>query len=237
MADKNLKLAAAQAGLNPAEKAKIDSLGKMVTVHKNLLDMPASEAQLKFQSLPADQQQSLTTTFGTQPEQKKRGWLGTAWHYTGGAVVSGLNEVSDFMTRVARTGLIANEQIPLGSAEYYLPKNFSVLSDAWKKAGDNGELLYNETRLDSAKKKYGETYVSMAQQATMGKSLSDFIATGTEAEKQIAALAYKGQDPVWQNAYDAVAASKYSRSCCCKCTSSRFIRRYRIPIQGNFRNS
>jgi hypothetical protein len=210
MADKNLKIAAAQANLNPVEKAKMDSLGKMVTVHKNLLDMPASEAQLKFQSLPADQQQSLTTTFGTQPDQKKRGWLGNAWHYTGGAVVGALNEVSDFMTRVARTGLIANEQIPLGSAEYYLPKNFSVLSDAWKKAGDNGELLYNETRLDSAKKKYGETYVSMAQQATMGKSLSDFLATGTEAEKQIAALASKGQDPVWQNAYDAVAASKYS---------------------------
>ena len=210
MADKNLKLAAAQANLSPAEKAKIDSLGKMVTVHKSLLDMPASEAQLKYQSLPADQQQSLTTTFGTQPEEKKRGWLGSAWHYTGGALISGLTEISDLTTRAYRAGALANEKIPLGSAEYYLPKNFNVLTEAWKKAGDNGEVLYNEPRLDAAKKKYGETYISMAQQATMGKSLSDFLATGTEAEKQIAAIASKGEDPVWQNAYDAVAAAKYS---------------------------
>jgi hypothetical protein len=210
MADKSIKLAAAQANLNPADQAKMDSLSKMVSTHKSLLDMPASEAQLKFQTLPADQQQALTTTFGTQPEPKKRGWLGTAWHYTGGALISGLNEISDLTTRAYRAAALANEKIKLGSAEYYLPKNWSVLSDAWKKAGDNGKLLYNEDRLDNAKKKYGETYVSMAQQATMGKSLSDFLATGTDAEKQIASLASKGQDPVWQNAYDAVAAAKYS---------------------------
>jgi hypothetical protein len=68
MADKSIKLAAAQANLNPADQAKMDSLSKMVSTHKSLLDMPASEAQLKFQSLPGDQQQALTTTFGTQPE-------------------------------------------------------------------------------------------------------------------------------------------------------------------------
>lgn len=210
MADKNLKIAAAQANLNPAEKAKIDSLGKMVTTHKSLLDMPAAEAQLKYQSLPSDQQQALATTFGTEPPKQKRGWLGTAWHYTGGALLTGLNEVSDLVTRVNRTALMANEQIPLGSAEYYLPKNWSVLTDAWKKSNDNGELVYNDSRIEAAKKKYGNNYVSMAQQVTEGKSLSDFLATGTEAEKQIAALAQKGEDPVWQNAYDAVAAAKYS---------------------------
>jgi hypothetical protein len=211
MPGKNLQLAAMQAGLNPAEKAKIDSLSKALNTHKSLLDMPASEAQVRFQSLPADQQQSLTSTFGTEPpEDKKRSVLGTAWHYTGGAVIGALTEISDLTTRAYRAAAIANEKIPLGSAEYYLPKNFSVLTDAWKKSNDNGELVYNEGRLDAAKKKYGSTYVSMAQQATMGKSLSDFIATGTEAEKQIAALATKGQDPVWQNVYDAVAAAKYS---------------------------
>ena len=210
MADKNLKLAAAQANLNPAEKQKIDSLGKMVSTHKSLLDMPAAEAQLKFQSLPADQQQALTTTFGVQPTQEKRGWLGNAWHYTGGAVIGALNEVSDLMTRAARTYSLANEQIPIGSAQYYLPKNWSVITEAWKKSNDNGELLYNDSRIETAKKKYGNNYVSMAQQVTEGKSLSDFLATGTEQEKQIAALAQKGEDPLWQNAYDAVAASKYS---------------------------
>ena len=210
MSEKNLKLAAAQAGLNPADKDRIDSLSKSLTTHKSLLDMPASEARVKFQTLPADQQQALTQTFGTQPEEKKRGWLGSAWHYTGGAVVGALTEVSDFMTRAARTGLIANEQIKLGSAEYYLPKNWSVISEAWKKAGDNGEIVYNEPRINNAIKKYGNNYVSVAQKVSQGTSLADLIANGTEEEKQIASLAAKNEDPLWQDAYDAVVAAKYS---------------------------
>ena len=210
MSGKNLKLAASQAGLSPTDKDRIDSLSKSLDTHKSLLDMPAAEARTKFQTLPADQQQSLKQTFGTQPEQQKRGWLGSAWHYTGGAVVSGLTEVSDFMTRLGRTALIANEQVPLGSAEYYLPKNWSVISEAWKKSGDNGELVYNEPRINNAIKKYGNNYVGLAQKVSTGTSLSDIIATGTEEEKQIARLAAKGEDPLWQDAYDAVVAAKYS---------------------------
>lgn len=210
MSGKNLKLAASQAGLNPADKDRIDSLSKSLDTHKSLLDMPASEARTKFQTLPADQQQSLKQTFGTQPEEKKRGWLGSAWHYTGGAVVGALTEVSDFTSRVVRAGTIANEQIPLGSAEYYLPKNWSVISEAWKKSNDNGEVVYNEPRINNAIKKYGNNYVGLAQKVSTGVSLSDVIATGTEEEKQIARLAVKGEDPLWQDAYDAVVASKYS---------------------------
>jgi hypothetical protein len=208
--EKNLKVAAAKAGLAGADKEKVDTIGKMVATHKSLLDMPASEARIKFQTLPADQQQSLTSTFGTNPEQPKRGWLGSAWHYTGGALLSGLNEVSDFMTRVYRTGALANEQIPLGSAEWYMPKNWSKLSEAWSKSNDNGELLYNEQRIANATKKYGDTRVKVAQAVTQGRSLADFIATGTPEEKQIASLASKNQDPLWQDTYDAVAAAKYS---------------------------
>ena len=210
MAEKYLKIAALQAGLNAADKDKVETISKIVTTHKSLLDMPASEARTKFKTLPADQQSSLTQTFGTEPEEKKRGWLGSAWHYTGGALISGLTEISDFTSRVVRAGTIANEQIPLGSAEYYLPKNFSILSEAWKKSNDNGELVYNEPRINSAIKKYGNNYVSMAQKVSMGQSLSDFIANGTEEEKQIASLASKNQDPLWQDAYDAVVAAKYS---------------------------
>jgi hypothetical protein len=210
VSEKNLKIAASQAGLTPSDKDRIDSLSKSLTTHKSLLDMPASEARIKFQTLPADQQQSLQQTFGTQPEEKKRGWLGSAWHYTGGAVVGALTEVSDFMTRVGRTGLIANEQIPLGSAEYYLPKNWSVISEAWKKSNDNGEVVYNEPRINNAIKKYGNNYVGLAQKVSTGISLSDIIATGTEEEKQIARLAVKNEDPLWQDAYDAVVAAKYS---------------------------
>lgn len=208
--EKNLKIAAAKAGLTGADKEKVDSLGKMVAVHKSLLDMPASEAKVKFQTLPSDQQQALTSTFGTNPEQPKRGWLGNAWHYTGGALISGLNEVSDFMTRVYRTGNLANKQIPLGSAEWYLPKNWSKLSEAWSKANDNGELLYNEDRISKATQKYGDTRVKIAQEVSQGKSLADFIANGTPEEKQIASLASKNEDPLWQDAYDAVFAAKFS---------------------------
>ena len=210
MSDKNLQIAASLAGLNPADKDRIDALSKSLKAHKSLLDMPASEARTKFKTLPADQQQALTQTFGTNPEQPKRGWLGSAWHYTGGAVIGALTEVSDFTSRVYRAGALANEQIPLGSVEYYLPKNFSVLSEAWKKSNDNGELLYNEPRINSAIKKYGNNYVGVAQKVATGTSLSDLIATGTEEEKQIARLASKGEDPLWQDAYDAVVASKYS---------------------------
>ena len=210
MSGKNLKLAASQAGLSPTDKDRIDSLAKSLDTHKSLLDMPASEARIKFQTLPADQQQSLKQTFGTQPEEKKRGWLGSAWHYTGGAIIGALTEVSDFTSRVYRAGAIANEQIPLGSAEYYLPKNWSVISEAWKKSNDNGEVVYNEPRINNAIKKYGNNYVGLAQKVSTGVSLSDIIATGTEEEKQIARLAVKGEDPLWQDAYDAVVASKYS---------------------------
>jgi hypothetical protein len=210
VAENNLKIAAAQAGLTAADKDRIDSLSKSLNTHKSLLDMPAAEARTKFQTLPADQQESLKQTFGTKPEEKKRGWLGSAWHYTGGAVIGALTEVSDFTSRVARAGTIANEQIPIGSAEYYLPKNWSVLSEAWKKSNDNGELVYNEPRINSAIKKYGNNYVGVAQKVSQGTSLSDLIANGTEVEKQIARGAAKNEDPLWQDAYDAVVAAKYS---------------------------
>jgi hypothetical protein len=210
VSERNLKIAATQAGLNAADKDRIDSLSKSLTTHKSLLDMPAIEARAKFQTLPADQQQALTQTFGTQPEEKKRGWLGSAWHYTGGAVIGALTEVSDFTSRVVRAGTIANEQVKLGSAEYYLPKNWSVISEAWKKSNDNGELVYNEPRINNAIKKYGNNYVGVAQKVSQGTSLSDLIANGTEEEKQIARAASKNEDPLWQDAYDAVVAAKYS---------------------------
>jgi hypothetical protein len=210
MAERVLKLASLQAGLNPTEKDRVETLSKALTTHKSLLDMPASEARTKFQTLPADQQQSLVQTFGAEPEQKKRGWFGTAWHYTGGQVFNAVIEASDLVSRVARTGLIANEQIPLGDAAYYLPKNWSIISEAWKKSNDNGEIVYNEPRINNAIKKYGNNYVGLAQKVSTGISLSDIIATGTEEEKQIARLAAKGEDPLWQDAYDAVVAAKYS---------------------------
>jgi hypothetical protein len=207
--EKNLKIAAAKAGLSPADQEKANQIGKMVSTHKSLLDMPASEARVRFQSLPSDQQEILKTTFGTEPEPKKRGWLGTAWHYSGGAVVGALTEVSDFMTRLYRTGAVAVEEGALGNL-YNPAKRAQIVSAAWEKSNDNGELLYNEGRIAKAAQKYGPARIKVVQQVTEGKSLADIIATGTPEEKEIAALAAQKRDPLWQDAYDAVFASKYS---------------------------
>ena len=210
--EKNLRLAAAKANLSPADREKANAIGKLVSTHKSLLDMPASEARVKFQGLPADQQETLKQTFGTNPEPQKRGWLGTAWHYSGGQVVNALTEVSDFMTRLYRTGALAAQ------AGYFRPGDLTqspadkvkILTQAWNKSNDNGELLYNEDRISKATAKFGPTRVKLAQQVSEGKALSDIIANGTPEEKEIASLASKKQDPLWQDAYDAVFAAKYS---------------------------
>jgi len=209
--EKNLRVASAQANLSPADKEKVGAISKLVSTHKSLLDMPAGEARVKFQSLPADQQETLKTAFGTNPEPQKRGWLGTAWHYTGGQVVNALTEVSDFMTRLYRTGALARE------AGYFTPdfsKNpadkVKILTQAWDKSNDNGELLYNEARISKATSKYGPTRVKLAQQVSQGRDLADIIANGTPEEKEIASLASQKKDPLWQDAYDAVFAAKYS---------------------------
>ncbi len=209
--EKNLRVASAQANLSPADKEKVGAISKLVSTHKSLLDMPAGEARVKFQSLPADQQETLKTTFGTNPEPQKRGWLGTAWHYTGGLAVNALTEVSDFMTRLYRTGALARE------AGYFTPdfsKNpadkVKILTQAWDKSNDNGELLYNEARISKATSKYGPTRVKLAQQVSQGRDLADIIANGTPEEKEIASLASQKKDPLWQDAYDAVFAAKYA---------------------------
>jgi len=207
--EKNLRLAASKANLSPTDQENAKAVGKLVSTHKSLLDMPASEARVKFQTLPADQQETLKQAFGTEPEPQKRGWLGTAWHYTGGAAFNAIIEVSDFMTRLYRTGALAVEQGALGQL-YDPAKRAQVVRAAWEKSNDNGELLYNESRISKATSKYGPTRVRLAQQVTEGRALADIIANGTPEEKEIASLASKKEDPLWQDAYDAVFAAKYS---------------------------
>lgn len=171
--------------------------------------MPASEARVKFQTLPADQQQSLVTAFGNTPEPTKRGILGTAWHYTGGKLFDTLQEISDFTSRVYRTTLFTKEAGGFGQL-YNPAKRTQIVQEAWKKANDNGELVYNEERIANATKKYGPARISIVQKVTEGVPLSDIIANGTPEEKEIASLASQNKDPLWQDAYDAVFAAKYS---------------------------
>lgn len=206
MSSINIKAAASQAQLNANEKKQVDSLTQLVDTHKSLLDLPAKQAAQKFSMLPEAQKTALVDFNGTEPE-KKRGFWGSAWHYTGGAAISGLVEASDFMTRLYRFSRLDVEQLekekgPLGG--------LSGLKTAWETTGDNGENLFDAGRMERAKLKFTPDRVSVAIKASNGIPLDEIIATGTEAEKQIAAKASKNQDPLFQDTYDAVVAAKFS---------------------------
>ena len=207
MPQNSITSAAAQAGLTPSQKAQVDGLQKLLDSHKGLLALPAPVAQKKFQSLPQDQQTAHVALFGGQdseaPEQK-RGWLGSAIHYTGegikqsiGRVFGALNEVSDFMTRVYRTGAIAIDQ-------------GVDLDKAFKMANDKGDQVFSPTRIADTRNKYGSDRTNVAIKVAQGIPLDQIIASGTEAEKVIAASAAKGEDKLFQDALDKVQASKYS---------------------------
>jgi hypothetical protein len=212
MAD-NLKGAAFAAGLSGKEKEKVDNLSKALAVHKTLLALPQPVAQKAYAKLPADQQQDLPNQFGTE-QKPNRGWLGTAWHYTGGAVFGALNAVSDLTTRAYRTGAISVME----------GKN---LGDAWKAAGSDGEEVFNPNRLTGAREKYGDPAVNIAIRIAKGEKPEDIQSDPslTEEEKyylKLASLRNKdntglGTDEKLRAAKDlfddtisAVNAAKYS---------------------------
>ncbi len=207
MPQDSITSAAAQAGLSGKQKAQIDGLQKLLDSHKGLLALPAPVAQKKFQSLPQDQQTAHVALFGgddNEAPEQKRGWLGGAIHYAGqgvkqsvGRVFGALNEVSDFMTRVYRTGAIALDQ-------------GVDLDKAFKMANDKGDQVFSPTRIADARNKYGSDRINVAVKVAQGMPLDQIIASGTEAEKLIAASAAKGEDKLFQDALDKVQAAKYS---------------------------
>lgn len=212
MAQKNLISAAAQANLNPSEKAQVDGLAKLLDSHKSLLDLPSPVAQQKFGQLTQDQQNAHIAMFGESedaPPEQKRGWFGSAFHYVTApvkAVVGGtfaaLNEVSDAMTRIYRTGAIAIDQ------GVNIAKAFEI-------ANDKGDLVFSPDRISKAKKEFGDDIVDVAMKVAGGTPLDKLIAEGTEIEKQIARRAdirYSTEEDVqdFQNALDRVNAAKYS---------------------------
>jgi hypothetical protein len=207
MPSTNLKFAGTQAQLNPNEKKQVDALSDLLDTHKSLLDLPPAQAKQKYSQLTADQQSTLVAFNGQEPE-KKRGWLGSAWHYTGGAALTGLQETADFTSRLYRTAVIGPR---LESAQPGNQlKGLSGLKTAWDAAGDKGDLVYDPARIEKAKIKYTPDRVSVAIKAASGVPLDEIIANGTEEEKQIASKARKKQDPLFQSTYDAVVAAKYS---------------------------
>ncbi len=125
----DLNAVAGAAGLSDEQKKNVERLNKALETHKTLLNLPGTVANQAYNTkLTPKEQQDLTTRFGTQPPEEKpqRGWLGTAWHYTGGKVFDFLQAASDFSTRVARTGIIALEE----------DRN---LADAWDRSEKDGQ--------------------------------------------------------------------------------------------------
>jgi hypothetical protein len=214
MAD-NLKAAAFAAGLSDAERREVEALNKTLSIHRELSNLPEAIAAQSYNSKTSLQQEALKKAAGEQAAPS-RGWLGTTWHYTGNQVLRGLNEVGDLTTRLYRTGLFANREIPLGSAEYYLPKNWSVLADAWDQANDKGEKALDENRIEKARKRFGDATTNVAIRVAGGESLDKIIADATEEEKQVARVAQKGfksetiNGSLFQDALDAVEAAKFS---------------------------
>jgi hypothetical protein len=184
MAD-NLKAAAFQAGLSASEKNKVDDLSKALSVHKELLNLPSTVAQQKFNTYTPAQQKDLVNKFGNEsPEENQgRSILGTAWHYTGGKVFEALNFASDITTRAFRTGAIAVQE-DLG------------LGQAWKEAGANGEKKFNPNRIEGARQKYGNAAVNVAMRIAGGEKPEEIMATATEEEKYYLQVADKTNSKV-----------------------------------------
>ena len=206
MPQDSLTKAAAQAGLTPAQQSQVQGLQKLLDSHKGLLALPAPMAQAKFQTLTPEQQNAHVALFGGDEPiiQQKRGIVGGALHYLGegvkqtiGRAFSALNEVSDFMTRLYRTGAIALDQnVDLGRA-------FQI-------ANDKGDSVFSPSRISDAKNKYGADRVNVAMKVAQGIPLDEILATGTDAEKLIASQAAQGQDKLFQDVLGKVQAAKYS---------------------------
>ena len=112
----NIKAIATTAGLTPEQLKQINGYTKALDTHQKLTSLPADVAKKEYSKLTPDQQKSLKDQFGNIEE--KRGWLGTALHYTVEPLFTavaapvklafkGVQELSDLTTRAYRTGAIA----------------------------------------------------------------------------------------------------------------------------------
>jgi len=195
----DFKAAASAAGLTPAEQKEMEALSKTLAVHRELSNLPQKTAQQAYALKTPEQQAALKRVAGEEDPVAKpqRGWLGTAWHYTGGALLQGLQEVSDFSTRAYRTGAIA---VMEGKS----------LGDAWTTSNDKGDKVFNPGRIDNAKLKFGSDRMQVAMRVAAGEKLSEIASSGTDSQRQIAAMAAQNKDDLFQDALDAAQAAKYS---------------------------
>ena len=223
MAD-NLKAIGMAAGLTPEEQKKIDDYQKALAAHKELLNLPQDVAQQVFNKKTPGEQASLVQNFGNEDPTVKpqRGWLGSAFHYTfgnlgsalgaaGRGVLAGLQNVSDFSTRVARTGLVALDQ-GVG------------LNTAWDIANDKGDKVFSPGRIENARQKFGQDAVDVAMRIAAGEKPEEILKSATLEQQKYLMLASPMNKQIpgipdgdveaaranWQDTLDAVNAAKYS---------------------------
>ena len=203
----NLKSASFAAGLSPAEQKKIDDLNKILNVHRGLSNLPSNVAKTVYKEKTPGQQQALVQSVGEEdPIQKpNRGWLGSAWHYTGGAVFTGVQELSDLATRAYRTGAIAVAE----------GKPIFGSGNAWDTANDNGDKVFNTGRIEDAVQKFTKNRMDIAIRIASGEAPEKIIKESTPEQAQFVRLAFKKagtpeEQNLMQDAIDAANAAKFS---------------------------
>ena len=223
MAD-NLKAIGMAAGLTPEEQKRIDEFNKALATHQELLNLPSNVANQVYNQKTPAQQASLVQNFGNEDPAVKpnRGWLGTAWHYTfgnlgsaiglaGRSTLAGLQNVSDFSTRLYRTGAIALDQgVDLGNA--------------WNIANDKGDKVFSPGRIEDARSKYGQDAVDVAIRIASGEAPENILKSATPEQAKYLMLASPSNKTIpgipdsdveaarqnFQDTLDAVNAAKYS---------------------------
>ena len=213
------------AGLTPAEQKSLDDFNKSLTVHKTLSNVPADVANQAYNKLTPSQQTSLVQNFGNEDPavKQKRGWLGTAFHYTfgvagdalgyaGSHILAGLGNVSDVSTRAFRTAAIAIDQN-------------KDLATAWDTANDKGDKVFSPSRIAEAKSKWGQDAVDVATRIASGEKPEEIMASATPEQIKFVMLASQANTNIpgfgsaedvkaaranFQDTLDEVNAAKYS---------------------------
>jgi hypothetical protein len=210
MAD-NISSAAYAAKLAAEDRKRVEAYSKSLKAHKQLTSLPNDLAQQQYAKYTPTQQASLKQQYGTETpvEKPDEGWLSTAWNYTGGAVVdllgkglAGLQNVSDFSTRLARTVLVAGDQKV-------------NLNEAWDIANDKGDKVFSPGRIERAKELFDPTAVDIAIRIASGEDQGRIIAEATPQQLKYLKLHDKTQgtkeeQDLFQDTMDAVNAAKYS---------------------------
>ena len=213
MSDLNAVATAAQ--LAEQDRKRLEAYTKSLKTHKELSNLPPELAQKQYAKLTPAQQKSLQEQYGNEDPITKpdRGWLGTAWHYTGGAVLGaakevgkdilgGLSNVSDFSTRLYRTVAIAADQ-------------GVDLNQAWDISNDKGDKVFSPGRIEKAKLKFSEDAVAIAMRIAAGEDQGKILKEATPEQQKYLALYDKKQgtkeeQDLFQDTLDAVNAAKYS---------------------------